>query len=61
MTRLLSWGTRAAPSSTSSISTPDEPSYAEIATRMGRSIGGIGPLRGRCLERLRGMIGDDFR
>ncbi len=39
----------------------DEPSYAEIAAQMGRSIGGIGPLRGRCLERLRGMIGDDFR
>ncbi len=39
----------------------DEPSYAEIAARMGRSIGGIGPLRGRCLERLRGMVGEDFR
>ncbi len=39
----------------------DEPSYAEVAARLGRSIGGIGPLRGRCLERLRGMIGDDFR
>lgn len=39
----------------------DEPSYAEIAVRMGRSIGGIGPLRGRCLGRLRSMIGEDFR
>lgn len=39
----------------------DQPSYAEIAARMGRSIGGIGPLRGRCLERLRGMVGDEFR
>ena len=38
----------------------DEPSYAEIAARMGRSVGGIGPLRGRCLDRLRSMIGDDF-
>lgn len=35
---------------------PDEPSYAEIAERMGRSIGGIGPMRGRCLERLRAII-----
>lgn len=39
----------------------DEPSYVEIAARMGRSVGGIGPLRGRCLERLRSMIGDEFR
>lgn len=39
----------------------DHPSYAEVAARMGRSIGGIGPLRGRCLERLRGMVGEDFR
>ncbi len=36
-------------------------SYAEVAAEMGRSIGGIGPLRGRCLERLRSMIGDEFR
>jgi RNA polymerase sigma factor (sigma-70 family) len=35
---------------------PDEPSYADIATRLGRSIGGIGPLRGRCLERLRTIM-----
>jgi RNA polymerase sigma factor (sigma-70 family) len=39
----------------------DQPSYAEIAARMGRSIGGIGPLRGRCLERLRELVGEDFR
>jgi len=38
---------------------PDEPSYAEIASRFGRAIGGIGPLRGRCLERLRGLIEED--
>lgn len=35
---------------------PDEPRYAQIADRMGRSIGGIGPLRGRCLERLRQIM-----
>ncbi len=35
-------------------------SYAEIAARTGRSIGGIGPLRGRCLQRLRTLIGEDF-
>lgn len=34
----------------------EEPSYAEIAARMGRSIGGIGPLRGRCLEKLRAIL-----
>ncbi len=39
----------------------DQASYAEIAARMGRSIGGIGPLRGRCLARLRDMIGEDFQ
>lgn len=38
---------------------PQEPSYAEIATRLGRAIGGIGPLRGRCLERLRTLISED--
>ncbi|QYJ02983.1 sigma-70 family RNA polymerase sigma factor [Nocardioides panacisoli] len=40
---------------------PDEPSYAEIADRMGRSIGSIGPLRGRCLLRLRKIVGEDVR
>lgn len=35
---------------------PEQPSYAEVAQRLGRSIGGIGPLRGRCLERLRGIL-----
>lgn len=38
---------------------PDEPSYAEIAERFGRSIGGIGPLRGRCLQKLRVIIEDE--
>lgn len=40
---------------------PDEPSYAELAQRLGRSIGGIGPMRGRCLQRLRGILGEDAR
>lgn len=35
---------------------PSQPGYAKIANRMGRSIGGIGPLRGRCLERLRQIM-----
>lgn len=38
---------------------PDEPSYAEIAARFGRSIGGIGPLRGRCLDKLRTLLEDE--
>ncbi|WP_460846150.1 RNA polymerase sigma factor [Nocardioides ultimimeridianus] len=37
----------------------EAPSYAEIAARMGRSIGGIGPLRGRCLEKLRAILTED--
>ncbi len=37
---------------------PDQPSYAEIASRFDRSVGGIGPLRGRCLERMRGLLSD---
>lgn len=35
---------------------PQEPSYAEIAERMGMSIGGIGPTRARCLERLKQIM-----
>lgn len=38
---------------------PTAPSYAEIARRFGRAIGGIGPLRGRCLDKLRGILGQD--
>jgi RNA polymerase sigma factor (sigma-70 family) len=37
---------------------PAEPSYAEVARRLNRSIGGIGPLRGRCLERMRGLLAE---
>jgi RNA polymerase sigma factor (sigma-70 family) len=38
---------------------PQEPSYAEIAERFGRAIGGIGPLRGRCLDRLRAIMSEE--
>lgn len=38
---------------------PDQPSYSAIAQSLGRSIGGIGPLRGRCLARLRGILAVD--
>lgn len=32
---------------------PSQPSYAEIAQRTGRTVGGIGPARGRCLDQIR--------
>jgi len=32
---------------------PAEPSYAEIAVNLGRPVGSVGPLRARCLDRLR--------
>lgn len=37
----------------------ESPSYAEVARRFGRSIGGIGPLRGRCLDKLRVILGEE--
>ncbi len=37
---------------------PTEPSYAEVAQRFDRSVGAIGPMRGRCLERLRSIMAD---
>lgn len=40
---------------------PSEPSYSTVAARFGRSIGGIGPLRGRCLDRVRSLMGEDAR
>jgi RNA polymerase sigma factor (sigma-70 family) len=39
---------------------PAAPSYAQIARRLGRAIGGLGPLRARCLEKLRALVGEDF-
>src|SRR5580658_4394792 len=38
---------------------PAEPSYAQVARRLGRSAGGIGPMRARCLQRLRALLGED--
>jgi RNA polymerase sigma factor (sigma-70 family) len=38
---------------------PTEPAYATIARDLGRSIGGIGPLRGRCLQRMRRLLEED--
>ena len=35
---------------------PSEPDYQTLALRVGRPIGSVGPLRGRCLERLRALI-----
>lgn len=35
---------------------PAQPSYAEIAEQFGRTVGGIGPMRGRCLQRMRTML-----
>lgn len=34
----------------------EDPSYAEVARRLGRPVGSIGPTRGRCLERLRDIL-----
>lgn len=38
---------------------PAAPSYAEVAERLGRRIGGIGPMRARCLQHLRTLLGED--
>ncbi len=35
-----------------------EPTYAEVALRLDRPVGGIGPLRGRCLDHLRRLLSD---
>lgn len=35
---------------------PAAPSYSEIAVSLGRPVGSIGPLRSRCLDRLRGRL-----
>ncbi|MCL4858997.1 MAG: sigma-70 family RNA polymerase sigma factor [Caldilineaceae bacterium] len=35
---------------------PGEPSYAEIARRLGMAEGSIGPTRARCLQRLRELL-----
>ena len=37
---------------------PSEPSYAEVAVRLRRPVGSIGPTRARCLEHLRRVLGE---
>lgn len=37
---------------------PECPPYAEVATRLGMPVGSIGPTRGRCLGRLRGLLAE---
>lgn len=37
---------------------PRGPSYAEVATRLGKPVGSIGPTRARCLNRLRDILGE---
>ena len=35
---------------------PEQPSYAEVAARLGMAVGSVGPTRIRCLERLRRVV-----
>ena len=37
---------------------PEQPSYAEVAARLGMAVGSIGPTRIRCLKRLRHALGE---
>ena len=37
---------------------PKQPSYAEVADRLGMAVGSVGPTRIRCLKRLRQVLGD---
>jgi RNA polymerase sigma factor (sigma-70 family) len=38
---------------------PSEPSYEQIAVRMARPIGSVGPMRARCLQKLRRILGEE--
>ena len=38
---------------------PSEPSYAQIADRLGRAVGSLGSMRARCLLKLRSIMGED--
>jgi RNA polymerase sigma factor (sigma-70 family) len=38
---------------------PAAPSYAEVALRLGRPVGSIGPTRARCLQHLRSLLEGD--
>lgn len=35
---------------------PEQPSYAEVAARLGMAVGSVGPTRIRCLQRLRRVV-----
>lgn len=37
-----------------------QPSYEEIAERMNIAVGSVGPTRGRCLERLKEVLSDEY-
>jgi RNA polymerase sigma factor (sigma-70 family) len=37
---------------------PEQPSYAEVAARLGMAVGSVGPTRIRCLKRLRKTLGE---
>jgi RNA polymerase sigma factor (sigma-70 family) len=37
---------------------PEQPSYAEVAARLGMAVGSVGPTRIRCLKRLREILGE---
>jgi len=37
---------------------PKQPSYAEVAARLGMAVGSVGPTRIRCLKRLRRILGE---
>jgi RNA polymerase sigma factor (sigma-70 family) len=37
---------------------PEQPSYAEIAARLGMAVGSVGPTRIRCLKRLRDVLSE---
>lgn len=39
---------------------PESPSYAEIAVAIGRPVGSIGPVRARCLTRMRELMEADL-
>jgi RNA polymerase sigma factor (sigma-70 family) len=40
---------------------PQQPSYAEVATRLNMSVGSIGPTRARCLQNLKRALSEDQR
>lgn len=37
---------------------PEQPSYADVAARLGMAVGSVGPTRIRCLKRLRQVLGE---